>query len=115
MNTGSYSFNSIYNPSNYNTNSLSDKVRDTINRQRQRMANLELTLGKTASEKIQLENNLKKFQKDILHAEYANIQLENKLADKRQRILDLEAQLEVYRRQAIADRAEINNLKEKAL
>ena len=92
---------------------LSTRVRSTINRQRERMSNLEQTLGKTASEKMELEFRLRELRQELSDAKVHKAQFEQELILERRKTADLEAKLDVYRRQSIMDKAEIKSLKDK--
>lgn len=91
---------------------LNQQLRETLNRQRVRMANLEQALGRTSDEKHTLMQAQRELGSQLLkltaEAHLANQQL----AAERQRTADLEARLASYRRQAAADQREIEMLKD---
>lgn len=90
---------------------LAAQVRDTINRLRDRMANLEATLGQTASHNQELDAELRFAREQWLFCQAGNFLAKKRLAEQQQSIADLEAQLAAYRRKAGADQKEIEALK----
>lgn len=91
---------------------LTGKLRATLSRMRARMNNMEQVLGQTADENMSLKQQTIQLETRLQLSTNAN-----HLAAKRERefkaqLDDLEAQLAAYRRQAVADKKEIDALKD---
>ncbi|UTA46783.1 hypothetical protein L1F30_11495 [Simiduia sp. 21SJ11W-1] len=90
---------------------LDTRVHETLTGMRQRMANLEQTLGETASQKHELETELMSIKGQFSQQHLISKNLQVALTKAQAQIADLEATLAVYRRKAMHDEKEIELLK----
>lgn len=91
---------------------LNEKLRETLARMRVRMNNLEQALGQAADENFSLKGQATQLETQLQLSTNA-MHLAGKRENELQcQLTDLEAQLAAYRRQALADRKEIEALKD---
>lgn len=98
-------------PNIIRSNDLNTKLQSALNRMRDRMANLETTLGQTASENQELRADLSTAQKRALENESKAILATKALLAEQKKLADMMAQLDVYRRKTKLDQQEIEALK----
>ncbi|AFU98112.1 hypothetical protein [Simiduia agarivorans] len=91
---------------------LDVKVRQTLSKMRERMNNMEQVLGRTADENAELKSHAVQLETRLQLVSNANYLAAKREQELKAQVLDLEAQLAVYRRQATADKKEIEALKD---
>lgn len=91
---------------------LDAKVRQTLRKMRERMNNMEQVLGRTVDENRDLKSHAMQLETRLQLIHNANYLAAKREQALKAQITDLEAQLAAYRRQASADKKEIEALKD---